>query len=224
MAGSARHLTIGELEERFRGAKDVVERSHRQAIWLLAKGHSTAEVAELVALSPRWVSALRRRYAAEGADALGDRRRRNAGARPLMSAADLEVLRERLKTPPDEGGVRTGPKVARWIAVCGQARNKGYDSHSVQSAGLLAGMVVSVIRLGEDHITCFRVASCSSCCPAGLSWRIGRSGTANWSSRQGPVHAGMLARTAARQRPRSTAGTSETCTIFRRMAGASSSA
>ena len=45
MAGSARQLTIGELKERFRGAKDVVERSHCQAIWLLAKGHSTAEVA-----------------------------------------------------------------------------------------------------------------------------------------------------------------------------------
>ena len=74
MASSTRQLTIGELEERFRGAKDVVERSHCQAIWLLAKGHSTAEVAELVALSPRWVSQLRRRYEAEGADALGDRR------------------------------------------------------------------------------------------------------------------------------------------------------
>ena len=76
MAGSARRLTIEELEERFRGAKDVVERSHCQAIWLLAKGHSTAEVAEIVALTPRWVSALRRRYEAEGAEALGDRRRR----------------------------------------------------------------------------------------------------------------------------------------------------
>jgi len=117
MASSTRQLTIGELEERFRGAKDVVERSHCQSIWLLAKGHSTAEVAELVALSPRWVSQLRRRYEAEGADALGDRRRRNAGARPLLSAADLEALRERLATPPDDGGVWTGPKVAGWIAT-----------------------------------------------------------------------------------------------------------
>ena len=117
MASSTRQLTIGELEERFRGAKDVVERSHCQAIWLLAKGHSTAEVAEPAALSPRWVSQLRRRYEAEGADALGDRRRRNAGARPLLSAADLEALRERLATPPDDGGVWTGPKVAGWIAT-----------------------------------------------------------------------------------------------------------
>jgi len=117
MAGSARRLTIEELEERFRGARDVVERSHCQAIWLLAKGHSTAEVAEIVALTPRWVSALRRRYEAEGAEALGDRRRGNPGARPLLSEADLEALREQLRTPPDDGGVWTGPKVARWIAA-----------------------------------------------------------------------------------------------------------
>jgi len=110
MAGGAQQLTVGELEERFRAAKDVVERSHCQAIWLLAKGHSTAEVAEIVALTARWVNKLARRYEADGADALGDRRRRNAGAKPLLSADDLEALRERLKAPPDDGGVWTGPE------------------------------------------------------------------------------------------------------------------
>lgn len=117
MAGGAQRLTVEELEERFRAAKDVVERSHCQAIWLLAKGHSTAEVAQIVALTPRWVNKLARRYEAEGADALGDRRRRNAGARPLLSGDDLEALRERLKSPPEDGGIWSGPKVARWIAA-----------------------------------------------------------------------------------------------------------
>ena len=117
MAGGAQRLTVAELEKRFRAAKDVVERCHCQAIWLLAKGHSTAEVAEIVALTPRWVNKLARRYEADGVDALGDRRRRNTGARPLLSADELEALRERLKAPPDDGGVWTGPKVARWIAA-----------------------------------------------------------------------------------------------------------
>ena len=117
MAGNAQQLSAEELEARFRAAKDVVERSHCQTIWLLAKGHSTAEVAEIVALSPRWINKLARRYEAEGAEALGDRRRGNRGARPLLAEADLEALRERLKTPPDDGGLWTGPKVARWIAA-----------------------------------------------------------------------------------------------------------
>ena len=117
MAGNSQQLSVEELEDRFRSAKAVVERSHCQAIWLLAKGHSTAEVAEIVAFSPRWVNKLARRYEAEGADALGDRRRGNRGARPLLDEADLEALRERLKTPPDDGGLWTGPKVAGWIAA-----------------------------------------------------------------------------------------------------------
>lgn len=114
--GQAR-VTLEELEARFRTARDLVERSHCHVVWLLAKGHSTAEVTEIVALSPRWVNKLARRFETEGLEALGDRRRRNAGAKPLLSAQDLEALRARLKTPPDDGGVWSGPKVARWIAA-----------------------------------------------------------------------------------------------------------
>jgi transposase len=116
MTTSPRHLDPDTLEARFRAAKDVVERSHLQVIWLLAKGHTTAEAAELVAMTPRWVNKLARRYERHGIDALGDQRRRNAGAKPLLSAEDLEALRGRLRTPPDDGGLWTCAKVARWMA------------------------------------------------------------------------------------------------------------
>lgn len=117
MTTLVQHLTVDELEHRFRTAKDVVERSHCQAIWLLAKGHTTAQVAAVTALTPRWVNKLAERYARDGAASLGDQRRNNAGAKPLLSAEDLAALRERLRTPPDDGGLWTGPKVARWIAA-----------------------------------------------------------------------------------------------------------
>jgi transposase len=84
---------------------------------LLAKGRSTRETAEIMALSERWVDKLAERYARHGAVALGDQRRRNPGARPLLAEEDLEALRKRLQTPPDDGGQWTGPKVARWIAA-----------------------------------------------------------------------------------------------------------
>lgn len=113
----AQHLSLEELAARVRASDDVVERSHCQTIWLLAKGHTTAEVAEVTALSPRWINKLARRYEREGAAALGDQRRHNQGGKPLLSAADLEALRERLQTPPEDGGLWTGPKVARWMAV-----------------------------------------------------------------------------------------------------------
>lgn len=47
------HLSVEELEARVRASRDVVECSHCQAIWLLAKGHTTAEVAEIVVLTLR---------------------------------------------------------------------------------------------------------------------------------------------------------------------------
>lgn len=110
------YLSTDELETRFRGADTVVERTHFQVIWLLAKGRTVGETAEVTAISERWVSKLAARYGRCGAGALGDLRRGNRGARPLLSGDDLEALRERLLTPPDDGGQWNGPKVARWIA------------------------------------------------------------------------------------------------------------
>jgi len=106
MAGVGVHLLTDELEARFRAASSVVERTHFQVIWLLSKGRTIGETAEVTAISERWVSELAERYARHGAEALGDLRRGNRGARPLLSDDDLEALRERL----------SGPKVARWIA------------------------------------------------------------------------------------------------------------
>jgi transposase len=90
---------------------------HFQVIWLLSKGRTVGETAEVTAISERWVSKLAERYARHGAGALGDLRRGNRGACPLLSDDDLEALRERLRTPPDEGGQWNGPKVALWIAA-----------------------------------------------------------------------------------------------------------
>ncbi len=117
MAMAEHHLSVDELERRVRTASDVVERSHCQAIWLLAKGHTRAEVAAVTALTPRWISKLARRYEQEGMAGLGDRRHHNRGGKPLLSAEDLQALRERLQSPPEGGGLWTGPKVAKWMAA-----------------------------------------------------------------------------------------------------------
>jgi transposase len=117
MTAAGFHLSTDELEARVRAAETVVERTHFQVIWLLAKGRSTRETAEITALSERWVDKLAERYARRGVGALGDQRRGNRGARPLLSDEDLEALRARLQAPPDDGGQWTGPKVALWIAA-----------------------------------------------------------------------------------------------------------
>jgi hypothetical protein len=52
-----------------------------------------------------------------GPDGLGDRRRGNAGAKPLLDAEDEAALRAALAEPPADGGLWTGPKVAAWMAA-----------------------------------------------------------------------------------------------------------
>ena len=56
------HATTEELEHRYRKAKDPVERSHHQIVWLLSEGKRTEEVSEVTGYSPGWVCKIARRY------------------------------------------------------------------------------------------------------------------------------------------------------------------
>jgi len=115
MATIVGHLSIEELEGRCRGASDAVEGRHYQAIWLLARGRTFVEVADVLGFVPRWVEELAQRYNAHGAAALGDQRRKNGRPATVLTPELLAALAERLKRPPDDGGLWSGPKVARWM-------------------------------------------------------------------------------------------------------------
>lgn len=116
MATIAAHLSLDELEQRYRSAEATVAKSHYQAIWLLACGHEVGEIADVLAFSERWVQKLIERYNAAGPTALGDQRAGNGAAPKLLTEAALAALRERLQAPPDDGGLWNGPKVAAWLA------------------------------------------------------------------------------------------------------------
>ena len=116
MAWIVEHLPLEELETRYRAARDATEARHYQAIWLLAQGRTFLEVAEVMAFAPRWVEELAARYNAHGPAALGDQRRRNGRAASLLTKDVLAALAERLRTPPEDGGLWSGPKVAAWMA------------------------------------------------------------------------------------------------------------
>ena len=110
------HLPVAALEKLYRAARDATEARHVQAIWLLAQGRAVLDVAEVLAFTPRWVEELAARYNAHGLDALGDQPRRNGWVASVLTPAVLAALAERLRTPPEDGGRWTGPKVALWMA------------------------------------------------------------------------------------------------------------
>ena len=113
------HASTEELEHRYRKAKDPVERSHFQIVWLLGEGRTTEEVCEVTGYSPGWVRKIARRYNERGVEGLGDRRHANPGAREralLDEAGQAELRAALLEGPPPGGGMWSGPKVARWIA------------------------------------------------------------------------------------------------------------
>jgi Winged helix-turn helix len=110
MARIVGHLPVAELEARYRAAQDVTEARHFQAIWLLAQGRTVLEVSEVLAFVPRWVTQLAQRYNAFGPEALGDRRRRNGKAASLLTEEVLSALAARVRAPPEDGGVWSGPK------------------------------------------------------------------------------------------------------------------
>jgi transposase len=110
------HLSSIELEARYETAADPVAKSHFHALWLLSEGYEAEEVAELLSFSPRWVRALTKRYNEGGPDRLGDQRVRNGTQPTILTSEALTALKDRIKTPPDDGGLWTGPKIACWLA------------------------------------------------------------------------------------------------------------
>ena len=116
MATIKEHLSSVELEAGYKTAADPIAKSHFHALWLLSSGHPIGEVAELLSFSTRWIRLLINRYNEGGPEALGDRRAGNGAAPKILTPAALAALKERIRTPPDDGGLWSGPKIARWLA------------------------------------------------------------------------------------------------------------
>jgi transposase len=111
------YLSTAELENRYREARDPVERSHYHIVWLIAQGKTTAEVMEVTGYSRDWIQQLSRRYNNRGPAALGDKRHENPGGvdRALLDEQQREELAGLLKRAPSDGGMWNSRKVAQWI-------------------------------------------------------------------------------------------------------------
>jgi transposase len=112
------HLSPDEIGRRYRTCPDAREKTRWHAVWLLARPDGPLTVPQAAALagySAVWLRKLLRRWNDHGPAGLADRRRAN-GAAPLLSDEQRCALYEALHGRPDDGGLWTGPKLARYVA------------------------------------------------------------------------------------------------------------
>src|SRR3954470_15121770 len=129
------HLSPAELGQRYRAARSPIERSHLQIVWLLSRGRGEREVAQVTGYGRRWVAEVVRRYDEEGPDGLGDRRRANAGAGPLLGAGDEAALRAALAAAGGAG------RAARRRGAVDRPRGGGVDGDPARPQGAAAARV-----------------------------------------------------------------------------------
>jgi transposase len=113
-----RHRTVNQIVSKYRACRHPIEKTRWHAIWLLARTdvpRSPDQVADLVGLSGVTVRAVLHRWNADGPAGLTDQRTGN-GAAPKLSARRRDALFAALQKRPPDGGVWTGPKVARYVA------------------------------------------------------------------------------------------------------------
>src|SRR5215218_1741698 len=113
----ARHLPVGKLRYRYVSCRHPVEKPRWHAPWLLARTdtpRTPAAVAGVVGLSAVTVRQVLHRRNDLGPDGVTDRRAGNGADPKLTTRRRAALFAARRKRPPD-GGVWTGPKVARYV-------------------------------------------------------------------------------------------------------------
>jgi transposase len=107
--------TAEELHERYRQAKDAVERTHWHILWLAKEGQTPQVIAELLGYTARWVRTVIGRWNVQGEAGIRDRRHEMDVSRPLLSPEQKQDLAAALQAAPADGGLWSGPKVALWM-------------------------------------------------------------------------------------------------------------
>jgi len=112
------HFTLDELKTRYRTSQDPVESRRWHLIWLVSGESTLTDAAKAVGVNYDYARDIVRAYNREGATGLRNRRRdRKPGLlKALLNPEQKVELANRLASPPDDGGVWSGPKVAQEIA------------------------------------------------------------------------------------------------------------
>ncbi len=111
------HLSVEELERRYRAAKEPNERTWWQILWLLAQGRTATELSAVTGYRAYWIGQIAKRYNAEGPSGMVNRRQTTSyRPAPVLAPALQEELRAALAEAAARDEWWTGTNVAAWMA------------------------------------------------------------------------------------------------------------
>jgi transposase len=115
----ATHLSVDELEQRYRAAHEPHERTWWQILWLLARGQTATAIAETTGYTASWIGQIAKRYNAEGPEGMVNRQRTTSWRAPrMLSAEQQEELRQALAGKAPDGSKKWSCRaVADWMAA-----------------------------------------------------------------------------------------------------------
>ncbi|ABA19755.1 hypothetical protein Ava_B0254 (plasmid) [Trichormus variabilis ATCC 29413] len=114
------HLSTEEIEQSYRRCEDAQEKTRWLVIKLLNQQPqlSAQKVAEIVGFSGDWVRKIVRRYNKLGANGIINQQKLKPGGKKLaLTNEQQQWLRQRLASPPEDGGLWSAPKVGELIRV-----------------------------------------------------------------------------------------------------------
>lgn len=111
------HLPLSDIRTRYKACANGKERARWHVIFLVARGSSAEDAAMVLGYSVAWACGIVRAWNERGPDGLCDGHASVPGGRPalLTIKEQQELLRVVHEERPPDGGLWTGPKIARWI-------------------------------------------------------------------------------------------------------------
>ena len=118
----APHLTLRQIQENYHNSQNIVESRRWHLLWKVGIGWTVKNSAIAVGLSYEYARKIVKRYNEPGETTVTNQRNRTRNyalsrfsQKSLLTWEQFQKLRGALKGRPSDGGVWTGPKVARWM-------------------------------------------------------------------------------------------------------------
>lgn len=115
----ATHYRSDELKQKYLKSQDPVEARRWHLLWKVSLGWSIKNSAIAVGINYDYAQEILKKYNELGAQGVKNLKAishaKLRGKKPLLSLEKVEKLKKELAVKPPDGGIWTGPKVARWI-------------------------------------------------------------------------------------------------------------